>query len=284
MKNIYWILILISFQSFAQNGQWFDFELDKNVRFKLPAENANLFDSEQDGIKMYELSAEKNDILYSGNKMLIDEQSLPNSKKELISLYEEAVPNISKSYPNTTVSKQEINKNGLIGQKLTLTDSSGNRLYESEVYLMNNQLFLFNWLIPTLIIIVFGIIAYRIDFRNFKKTYFHYKTIKLYALINYFIGFGFIACSVFMFMNYHFADRKSKKESYKIVERTFISGGTKYRSGEKQPVFTINHKGIKKELVFNHQYFEKMNQYKTVELETRNGLFGFDILENKKLN
>ena len=144
MKNFYWILILISFQSFAQNEQWFDFELDKNVRFKLPAENANLFDSEQDGIKMYELSAEKNDIVYSGNKMLIDEQSLPNSKEELISLYEEAVPNIPKSYPNTTVSKKEINKNGLIGQKLTLTDSKGNRLYESEVYLMNNQLFLFN--------------------------------------------------------------------------------------------------------------------------------------------
>ncbi|WP_313111757.1 hypothetical protein [Aequorivita sediminis] len=144
MKNIYWILILISFQSFAQNGQWFDFELNKNVRFKLPAENANLFDSEQDGIKMYELSAEKNDIIYSGNKMLIDVQSLPNSKKELISLYEEIVPNISKSYPNTSVSKKEINKNGVIGQKLTLTDSTGNRLYESEVYLMSNHLFLFN--------------------------------------------------------------------------------------------------------------------------------------------
>mgnify|MGYP001405974542 CR=1 FL=1 len=144
MKNIYWILILISVQSYAQNEQWYDFELDKNVRFKLPAENANLFDSEQDGIKMYELSAEKNDIVYSGNKMLIDEKSLPNSKEELINLYEEAVPNISKSYPNTTVSKKEINKNGLIGQKLTLINSSGNRLYESEVYLMNNQLLLFN--------------------------------------------------------------------------------------------------------------------------------------------
>ena len=76
--------------------------------------------------------------------MLIEEQSLPNFKEELISLYEEAVPNISKNYSNTTVSKKEINKNGIIGQKLTLTDSSGKRLYESEVYLMNNQLFLFN--------------------------------------------------------------------------------------------------------------------------------------------
>ncbi|WP_394748479.1 hypothetical protein [Spongiimicrobium salis] len=69
-------------------------------------------------------------------------------------------------------------------------------------------------------------------------------------------------------MNYHFANLKSKKESYKIVERTFIRGGTKYRIGEEQPVFTINYKGIKKDLVFKHQYFDKMNQYKIVELET----------------
>ena len=144
LKKIYWIIILFSIQSYSQNEQWFDFELEKNVRFKLPAENANLFDSEQDGIKMYELSAEKNDIVYSGNKMQIDEQGLPSSKDELMSIYDQAVPNISKSYPNTKLSKKEINKNGLIGQKLSLTDSIGNKLYESEVYLMNNQLFLFN--------------------------------------------------------------------------------------------------------------------------------------------
>lgn len=144
MKNFYWILILISFQSFAQNQQWFDFELEKNVSFKLPAENANLFDSEQDGIKMYELSVEKNDIVYSGNKMLIDDQSLPSSKNDLMSFYDYAAPNISKNYPNTEASQKEINKNGIIGQKLTLTDDNGNRVYESEVYLINSQLYLFN--------------------------------------------------------------------------------------------------------------------------------------------
>jgi len=141
-----------------------------------------------------------------------------------------------------------------------------------------------NWLVPALIIVVFGIIAYKIDFLNFKNTYFHYKTIKLYALINYFVGFGFIGCSLFMLTNYYLADKNSKTESFKIVDRTSIRGGTKYRVGEEQPVFTINYKGINKELVFNNQYFEKMNQFETVELETRKGFFGFDILQNKKLN
>ncbi|REG88219.1 hypothetical protein [Winogradskyella sediminis] len=144
MKNIYWILILISFQSYSQNEQWFDFELDSLIRFKLPAENASLFDSEQDGIKMYELSAEKNGIVYSGNKILISDSSLPNSIADLKSIYDEAMPNVSKNYPNTVVKKQDIENNGFKGQKVTLTDSNGNRLYESEVYLLNNNLFLFN--------------------------------------------------------------------------------------------------------------------------------------------
>ncbi len=39
-----------------------------------------------------------------------------------------------------------------------------------------------------------------------------------------------------------------------------------------------------KELVFNHEYYEKMNFYTNVELEVRKGYFGFDILENKRLN
>jgi hypothetical protein len=76
-----------------------------------------------------------------------------------------------------------------------------------------------------------------------------------------------------------------KTESYVIVDRTWIQGtGTKYQYGKKQPVFTINYKGKKKELVFFAEYYDKMDFYKTIEFETRKGFFGFDILENKKLN
>ncbi|MGK0210448.1 MAG: hypothetical protein ACI9D4_000758 [Polaribacter sp.] len=143
MKNIYWILILISIQSYSQNEQWFDFELHKNVRFKLPAENANLFDSIQNGAKMYELSAELNGVAFTGNKIIVEDIILPHNLDDLKSLYD-LMSNGSKSYPNTKVVKKDIEKNGFIGQKVTLTDSIGNRLYESEVYLLDNHLFLFN--------------------------------------------------------------------------------------------------------------------------------------------
>ncbi len=144
MKNICWILILISFQSYSQNEQWYDFELDSLVKFKLPAENANLFDSIQDGFKMYELSAKKERIIFSGNKIKIENSSLPYNLNDLKNLYDEAEPNASINYPNTVAHKQEIERNGFSGRKLTLTDSIGNRLYESEVYLLNNNLFLFS--------------------------------------------------------------------------------------------------------------------------------------------
>ena len=139
--------------------------------------------------------------------------------------------------------------------------------------------------IPIGIILAVGILAFIIDFQNYKKTY-EYSGfgLYLYSSMHYVIGFGFIACSIFMLTNYYLADKNSRTESYKIIDRTSIPGGTKYRIGERRPVFTINYKGKKKELVFYSEYYDKMNFYKTVEFETRKGFFGYDILENKKLN
>ena len=93
---------------------------------------------------MYELTAEKNGIVYGGNKIYVRDEGLPNSIDDLKSLYDETIPSDTKSFLNTIVNKQEVVKNGFIGQKVTLTDSIGNRVYESEIYLLNNHLFLFN--------------------------------------------------------------------------------------------------------------------------------------------
>ncbi len=143
MKKIYWIIILISFQSYSQNEQWKDFELDSKVRFQLPTENANLFDSIQNGVKMYELSKELNETFYSGNKMTIEFNG-PKNTEELKALYEDAMSDVSKSYPNTTEKKLDIEKNGLLGRKLSLTDNNGNLLFESELYFLDDNLYMFN--------------------------------------------------------------------------------------------------------------------------------------------
>ncbi len=138
--------------------------------------------------------------------------------------------------------------------------------------------------IPIGLILIVGIFAFIMDFKNYKKTY-NYSGIGLYfyASMHYIIGFGFIVCSIFILTNYYLADSNITAESYEIIDSYALPGGG-IRKREPKPVFVINHNGKKKELVFYTQYLENMNSYKTVEFDTRNGFFGFKILENKKLN
>ena len=134
------------------------------------------------------------------------------------------------------------------------------------------------------IILSVGLITFLIDFKNYGKTY-KYRGIGLYfySSMHYICGFGFIACATFMLTNYYMADSEPIKETYEIVERSSLPG-RKYHRDERKPTFDINYNGKIKELVFPHKYYEKMEFYSNVELEVRKGYFGFDILENKKLN
>jgi len=134
------------------------------------------------------------------------------------------------------------------------------------------------------IIFVIGIATFLVDFKNYRKTY-KYSGIGLYfySSMHYICGFGFIACSFFTLTNYYLAERTPIKETFEIVERTWLPG-SKHHRDEKQPAFKINYNGKLKQLVFPHKYYENMALYKNVELEVRKGYFGFDILENKKLS
>ena len=157
------------------------------------------------------------------------------------------------------------------------------------LYLMGWQVIIFRNTIIDLkiliaIIVLVAIISLLADFKNYGKTY-NYNGVGLYfyALIHYICGFGFIACSTFMLTNFYLADSKPVKETYKIVKRSSLPG-RKYHRNERTPTFNINYNGKIKELVFPYNYYEKMEFYTNVELEVRKGYFGFNILENKKLN
>jgi hypothetical protein len=134
------------------------------------------------------------------------------------------------------------------------------------------------------IILLIGIVCFFIDYKNYAKTY-KYSGVRLYiySLIHYMCGFGFIACSVFMLTNYYLADKTPEKDTFEIISRSSMPG-SKYRRNERIPTFRINYEGKIKELVFSHKYYERMDFYTNVELEVKNGYFGFDIIENKKLN
>lgn len=157
------------------------------------------------------------------------------------------------------------------------------------LFLMARQITIFRNTIIDLKILIgitlaVGFITFLVDFKNYERTY-KYSGIGLYfySSMHNICGFGFIACSLFMLTNYYMADSEPVKKTYEIVERSSLPG-RKYHRDERKPTFRINYDGKIKELVFNHEYYEKMDFFTNVELEVRKGFFGFDILENKKLN
>tara|TARA_R110001632_G_scaffold31109_4_gene81353 strand:- start:5886 stop:6410 length:525 start_codon:yes stop_codon:yes gene_type:complete len=159
---------------------------------------------------------------------------------------------------------------------------SGLLLMAWQVVIFRNTIIDYSILIG--IILIVGVLTFLLDFKNYGKTY-NYSGIGLYfySLMHYFFGYGFIVCSIFMLTNFYLADKNPIKKTFEIVERSSLPG-SKHHRDERKPTFRINYKGKEKELVFQHKYFGKMESYKSVELAVRKGYFGFDILENKKLN
>lgn len=151
-------------------------------------------------------------------------------------------------------------------------------IWEVEIY---RKTFI-DWKIPLSILLFSGILAFIIDYKNFKKTY-NYKINEayFYSIFYYFIGFGSIICSTFMLINYYFSNPKTENQSCAIIEISEITGGKGAR--ESQPTFTINYKGKNKELVFNSQNLWKKQFYSEVEITTQKGYFGYDIIIERKL-
>ncbi|WP_299765574.1 hypothetical protein [uncultured Dokdonia sp.] len=104
----------------------------------------------------------------------------------------------------------------------------------------------------------------------------------IYGAMHYFFGVGFIVCSLFMFTNYYIGDTTTVTETYEIVDRSSMPGN-KHNRSKRQPLIRIRYQKKIKELVFSYQYYKMMEFYNTVELETRKGYLGYDIIENKTL-
>lgn len=139
--------------------------------------------------------------------------------------------------------------------------------------------------IPLGITLIIGLITFVIDYKNYVNTYKDkYGEISLifYAFMQSILGFGFIIASIFVLTNYYLADENSIEKEYRIIHRSSLSG-SKHHRDERKPTFYINYKGMEKELVFPHEYFQNMNTYKSVVLEINKGYFGFEILKSKRL-
>ncbi len=137
---------MISFQSFSQSDEWFGYQLDSFAKMELPAKNANVFDSIDSGVKIYELSAKSNGVNYVGSKSAIEQSMLPSNSKELSELYNNAVSQVRKSFPNSKETKSDITKSGYQGQKYILKDENNFPEYSAELYLLEDNLYMFYYI------------------------------------------------------------------------------------------------------------------------------------------
>tara|TARA_R110002049_G_scaffold240679_1_gene414540 strand:- start:638 stop:1165 length:528 start_codon:yes stop_codon:yes gene_type:complete len=134
------------------------------------------------------------------------------------------------------------------------------------------------------IVFIVGILTMFFSLNDFQKL-FNYKrksVLYLWTFIQSAVSWGFIACSIFMFANYYLASDESNKQTYGILERSSMPG-RKYHRNERKPTFKISYNGKIKELVFSHEYYDKMESYQNVELTVKKGFFGYDLLLEQKL-
>lgn len=137
--------------------------------------------------------------------------------------------------------------------------------------------------IPLLIILGIGLFATFLDFRHYQNTYSYrgYKNL-LFAFVTNLCIWGFTSCTVFMATNYYLSEGQVNTKSYKIIDRYSMTG-RKYHRDERTPAFKILYNGKSKDIHFGHAYYEEMNSFNYVELETKSGFWSFEILINKKL-
>ena len=83
--------------------------------------------------------------------------------------------------------------------------------------------------------------------------------------------------------NYYLSDSSTKFDEYEIIERRSKSG-RKYHRSERKPVFTISINGKEKEFEYSHEYYQDMDAYKSISLETAKGLWGFTIIKSRTIH
>lgn len=143
-----------------------------------------------------------------------------------------------------------------------------------------------NTYVLLLICLLIALISTPFTFRRYqkifeyRKSYFFHFT--MYAFIQSFVSWGLLVGTSLLMLNYYCATPKKTKIAYDIVSRTSLEIG-KINYHEFHPVFTVEHNGIFKQLLFSKDYYKDATIFNTIELSVSEGFLGFDIIKEKAL-
>jgi hypothetical protein len=102
---------------------------------------------------------------------------------------------------------------------------------------------------------------------------------KLWATVNCCATGGAMFYYFFLLLNYHFANPKLISADFEIVEFGTLVKGRKSSCG--RPYFYINFNGTEKQLVFRCNLERSLEEYISVNVVYRKGLFGFEYIVEK---
>lgn len=144
---------------------------------------------------------------------------------------------------------------------------------------------LFNfWPLFGKIFILGFIIGIGFCYHNYhQKKYSSTTDVSISFIANSFLFTAFL-CSILLLSNFYFPTNQSiQKQQYPIIEGYFYQKNkTAHSRGSRVPVFVIDYKGTEQSIEFSNYYSTHSKQYKTVEIGSRKGIWGWDIIVDKK--
>ncbi len=139
---------------------------------------------------------------------------------------------------------------------------------------------LIGFLIPILIFFISGLMIFFIERNKYNEVYGYDGN--TYPLIHLTTSFGAIGLFIFFTLNFIIRTDEIKSQEYIIIDR-YPSYGGKGKRNILHPDFIIEYKNEDKIISFSEEFYNDMDLFKTIELKTSKGLFGFDILLKKEL-
>jgi predicted membrane protein len=146
-------------------------------------------------------------------------------------------------------------------------------IFEIGIY----RITIIDFKIPLLVILLFTGLTY-IPIKNHYQNLYQVKSF-FYPLMQSMISFGFIACYLFMAINYYGAEDDLKSYEFHIREKSTLTG-SKGRRSERKPVVRFDYFGFEKELVFGFNSTDKVNNSDRVILTVKEGALGYDVIDS----
>lgn len=121
-------------------------------------------------------------------------------------------------------------------------------------------------------------------YHNYQQKKYSSKTdLSISFIANSFLFTAFL-CAALLLSNFYFSTKQGIEEhQYPITEGYFYQKNkTAHSRGSRVPVFVIDYKGTEQAIEFSKYYATHAAQYRTVELSSRKGIWGWDVIVDKK--